>query len=104
MPASSTRAGASSRYGRSLSRRQWRLCRPWRIWRTLLTGPLLDAGFLEHLVGFRARLLERVGGGQALVVDLVQRPRPDVTGPRALGLRRPDHLGRFEILGHGLEV
>src|SRR6266478_2758085 len=64
----------------------------------------LDTGFLEHLVDFDARLLERVGRGQALEVDLVQRARPDVAGPPALGLGYPRNPRRFEVLRDGLQV
>src|SRR6267378_7290900 len=100
MPTRRTKAGASSRYGRDLSRRQCRrVC-------AVFTGlaPLLDTGFLEHLVDLDARLLERVGRGHALEVDLVQRASPDVAQPRALGLWCPRHPGRFEVLRDDLQI
>src|SRR5438094_3562252 len=101
MPTRRTKAGASSRYGRNLSRRQ---CRRRRAVVTCRAPLRLDTGFLEHLVDFDARLLERVGRGHALEVDLVQGARPDVAGPPTLGLGYPRDPRRFEVLGDDLQV
>src|SRR5215510_9111030 len=121
MPARRTTAGASNKYGRYLSRRQWRLfgnaisvtpneakglsgCSKGPSLRSGRQGSSLNTRLLEHLVRFGARLLERIGGGHALEVDLVPRARPDIAHARAFRLGRPRYSRRLEVLGNGLEI
>src|SRR5450755_1979288 len=106
MPASSTSAGESSSQGSSFSRRRFR--RAGTVSDAILmregSNSLLDAGFLQGLIDLAIRPLERVGGGQALEVDLVQGTRPGIAHTRALGLRHPGDLRRLQVLGDRLEI